>query len=110
MPILPMAMVTGIRPTGIGTPQLRLSSYGVGSSLLLTMAATTRPAMAMAATTVGMACVAPATTVGMACVVQATTVGMACVVQATTVGTASAVATASALVEWAAGAKPILRR
>src|SRR5215204_7639785 len=91
------------------SPQLRLWWFGVGLSPLLTMAATTRPAMAMAATTAGMASVAWGTTEAITGLGWGTTAGMASVAW-DMVGLASAVATASALVEWAAGVKAILRR
>ena len=88
------------------TPRLAWWSFGVGLSLLHTMVATTRPGMAMAATTAGMASAGWATTAAITGPGWRTMADMVSVAWATTAAMASVVATASALVEWAAGAEP----
>ena len=95
-------------PASYGYGYARLGplwSFGVGLSLRLTTAATTRPAMAMAAITAGMA------SVGWAIMAAITRPRVAHyggygVRRAGYTGYGSVVATASALVQWAAGAEP----
>ena len=82
------------------TPRLRKWwSFGVGLLLLHTMVATTRPAMAMAATMAGMASAGWATTAAITGLGWPTMADMVSVVSATTAAMACVGATASVLVE-----------